>query len=336
MADFNFGIAGQPSANLGRKLTYTPDGGDEINLGQYAPGFESSIQGRWGRHPIPGQQGDLKEDLGDGSLQTTVHLQFVGRKSQDYYAVIGVLTSKRRGVLLHPRRGPRSSIVVSIRERVEWTTQGNESTFVDVVFEDAVLNTGGQFAAGPSARTSQVNNESAKADTAAQTLRETVFQRPDLAVRARAIAMQAAVGSATTAARSYASAALEAFSLGLYGPPLQNQLRALVPMVAAAQAAARLVGPAADIQATSLALEVMLFSATQLDVAIEAAQPIPIRTLVTRQPGQGIYAFVQQHYGNSGKTPDQMRALVGLILRLNRQIGRPSMIPSGTWITRPA
>jgi hypothetical protein len=71
-------------------------------------------------------------------------------------------------------------------------------------------------------------------------------------------------------------------------------------------------------------------------MAIRSAQPIPIETLVTRHPGQSIYAFVQQHYGRSGKAPADMRALVGLILRLNRQIRRPSLIPSGTLVVRPA
>lgn len=324
-----------PGANLGRRLTYTPDGGGEIDLGQYAPGFKSSIQGRWGRHPIPGQQGDLKEDLGDGSLQTTVRLQFVGRKSRDYYSVLEVLTNQRRGVLLHPRRGSRPTIVASISEETDWTTQGNESTFVDVVFEDAVLNTAAQFAAGPAARTAEVNSQSIAADQYAQALRDQAFTRRDINLRRFATSAQTAVGVSTTAARTYAAAALEAFSLGLYGPPLQNQLRTLPSLVAAAQIATRKVGPAADTQSTVLALESMLFAATQLDAAIEAAQPIPIRRLVTRHPGQSIYAFVQANYGASNRTPADMRALVGLILRLNRQIVRPSLIPSGTWVVGP-
>lgn len=317
-------------------FTFTPDGEGEIDLGKYAPGFDSSVQGRWGRHPIPGQSGDLKEDLGDGSLRTNVPLAFIGATASDYYKVVPVLSRKRRGVLMHPRRGSRQSVVMEIRERCDWTTQGNATTFVDVVFEDAILNQADQFTAGPAARAQQVQTQSQAADAAAETVRERAFSRTDLSLRQRAVTFQAAVSSATAAARIYAVAALDAFALGLYGPPLQNQLRALPPLVSAAQVAGRLAGVAADTQATSLALEVMLFAATQLDAAIQAAQPIPILTMVTRQPGQNIYAFVQQHYGNSGKTPADMRALVGLILRLNRQIRRPSLIPSGTVIVRPA
>ena len=41
-------------------LTYTPDGGDEINLGKYAPGYKSIVAGKWGVHTLPGQQGSLK------------------------------------------------------------------------------------------------------------------------------------------------------------------------------------------------------------------------------------------------------------------------------------
>ncbi len=336
MADFNFPISGAPAANLGRRLTFTPDGDDELDLGIYAPGFKSAIQNRWGKHPIPGQQGSLKEDLGADDLQTTVTLQFVGEVSQDYYDIIGTLTAKKRGMLLHPRRGARSSVVVSVTERVEWTTQGNETTIVDIVFADAALNTGGQFAAGPSARESQVQNQLQAANDAMAALDELAFSRSDIDAREMTVVATDKVTAATEATGSYATDALDAFSLGTYGPSLQNELKALPVLVASAQDAVRAIGAAADTQSTILALEVMLFAATQLDTAIQAAQPIPIRTLITRHPGQGIYAFVQQHYGNSGKTPSAIRNLAALILRLNPQIRRPSLIPSGTTVTRPA
>lgn len=315
-------------------FTYTPIDGTEIDLGKYVPGLESSIAGRWGRHPIPGQRGDLKEDLGEGSLSTRVRLQFVGKTSADYYTVVPALSKSRRGTLLHPRRGSRSTVVVSIREEVLYTDRG-ESTLVDVDFEDAVIGQADSFSPGPSARAQEVVAQSRAADSAATALRTKVFGRPDLLIRAYAISAVAAVSSATTAARAYAAAAQDSFSLGIYGPSIQAQLRALPPLVQAAEASLRLVGTAADIQETALALEVTLFAASQLDIAIREAQPIPVTTKVSRPPGQSIYAFVQQHYGKSGKTPADMRALVGLILRLNPQIRRPSLIPDGTFIVRP-
>lgn len=317
-------------------FTYTPiEGSPEINLGKYAPGLESQIVGRWGRHVIPGQRGDLKEDLGEGSLLTRVKLQFVGKTEQDYYIVIPALSKRRRGVLLHPRRGARQTVVVSIREEINYTERGN-STLVDVDFEDAVVGQADSFRSGPSARAQAVVSQADLADAAMEVLRSKIFARPDLIARAAAVVAVSKVSASTSAARAYAAAAQESFSLGLYGPSVEAQLKALPPLVQDSLISLRKVSTAADVTETSLALEVMLFNASQLDVAVRQAQPIPIDTVVTRQPGQSIYAFVQQHYGRSTKTPAQMRDLVGLILRLNRQIRRPSLIPAGTVVVRPA
>lgn len=315
-------------------FSYTPIDGQEIDLGKYVPGFESQIAGRWGRHVIPGQRGDLKEDLGDGSLHTHVRLQFVGKTQADYDVVIPAMSKSRRGTLLQPRRGSRRTVITSFREEVLYTDRG-ESTLVDVDFEDEVVGQADSFRPGPSARAQEVVSQSRAADSAAKTLQDKTFSKPDLVIRAYSLSASAAVGSATAAARTYAAAAQDAFSLGFYGPSVQAQLRSLPPLVQAAQGALRLVGAAADTQETVLALEVMLFASTQLDVAIREAQPIPIETKITRAPGQSIYAFVQQHYGRSGKTPAEMRSLVTLILQLNRQIRRPSLISSGTILVRP-
>lgn len=315
-------------------FTFTPIDGAEIDLGKYAPGLESQVQGRWGRHPVPGQRGDLKEDLGDGSLATRVMLQFVGATAADYYKVVPALSKSRRGTLLHPRRGSRQSVVASIREEINFTERG-ASTLVTVEFEDAVIGEAYAFKSGPSARAQEVTTQSRAADAASAELKTKVFGRTDLQARTFVLLAADLVAVATAAARRYAAAAQESFSLGYYGPSVQAQLRALPPLVQAAEVALRRVGPAADIQDVCLALEVTLFAATQLDVAIRASQPIPIETTVTRQPGQSIYGFVQQHYGGSGKTPAEMRNLVSLILRLNRQLRRPALIPAGTVVVRP-
>lgn len=316
-------------------FTYTPTGGQSIDLGQYAPGFQSEIAGKWGVHSIAGQRGAWKEDLGDGDLKTNVRLQFVGKTAAKYYEVISAISANRQGVLLHPRRGSRDSIVRSIREEVNFTERGNTTTLVDIIFEDRVVGEAFNFKGGPGARTQQVISQAALTEAAAADLRDLIFSRPNLEIRALMVTAQGLVTTSTATARSYATAAQQAFSLGLYDPTVQAQLLALPPQVQAATQALQLVSTAADIQATVLSMEVMLFAATQLDVAVRAAQPIPIETRITRSPGQTIYGFVQQCYGASGKQPADMRALVSLILRLNPQIRRPLFIPAGTVVVRP-
>lgn len=315
-------------------LIYTPIDGSEIDLGRYAPGFENQVAGRWGRHPIPGQKGDLKEDLGDGSTVTKVKLQFVGATYQDYFTVLPALSKSRRGTLTDPRRGARQVVITSLREEVMWTERG-DSTLVDVDFESAIIGEADSFRSGPSARTQAVTAQSRAADSAVADLQAKVFARPDLEARVFVLDAVQQVNTTTAAARTYAAAAQESFALGLYGPSVQQQLRSLPPLAQASLVSLRKVGPAADVMESVLAVEAMLFAASQLDVAIRQAQPIPVETRVTRQPGQSIYAFVQQHYGRSGKTPAEMRNLVSLILRLNKQVRRPSLIPAGTIIVRP-
>lgn len=315
-------------------FAYKPDGGTQIDLGKYAPGIESEIAGRWGRHVIPGQQGSLKEDLGDGDLKSSFTLQFVGKNKADYSSVMAAMTKTRRGELLHPRRGTRKTIIDRFRERVRYTEMG-EATIVDVFVEDAVIGQADSFTSGPSAFSQQAMMQAETADRQNAALRMTVFARPNLKARSLYVAASAMVSAATAATRTYAAAAQQAFTLGLYDPIVQGQLLGLPPLVRTATAGLQAVGPAADIQETVLALEVMLFVSTQLDVAIRAAQPIPIESEISRSPGQSIYAFVQQHYGRSGKSPADMRALVGLILRLNRQIRTPMLIPFGQVVVRP-
>ena len=149
-------------------LTYTPIDGAEINLGRYAPGFENQITGRWGRHPIPGQKGDLKEDLGDGSTVTKVKLQFVGATSPDYFTVLPALSRRRRGTLSDPRRGARQVVITSLREEEMWTERG-DAILVDVDFESAIIGEADSFRSGPSARTQAVVSQSRAADSALTT-----------------------------------------------------------------------------------------------------------------------------------------------------------------------
>lgn len=316
-------------------FTYTPTGGQEIDLGKYAPGLQSEIAGKWGVHPIPGQRGSWKEDLGDGDLKTNVRLQFVGKTAGDYQTVMEAISRNRQGTLLHPRRGSRSSIIRNIREEVQFVERGNRTTIVDVFFEDRVVGEADSFKGGPSARAQQVLSQADQTDGEAATLRDLIFLRPNLLTRALMVQAQNLVTAATATARSYAAAAQTAFSFGVYDPIVQAQLLAMAPQVQAATVALQAVSTASDIQAAVLSMEVMLFAATQLDVAVRAAQPIPIQTTITRVPGQSIYGLIQQCYGLSGKKPADIRALARLILRLNPEIRRPLFIPTGTVVVRP-
>ena len=313
-------------------LTYTPDGGQELDLGKYAPGYKSTIAGKWGVHTLPGQQGSLKEDLGDGDLKTTIRLQFP--TVEEYNAYVPILATQRRGVLLHPTKGSRQTIIRELTEEQTWTESG-DARLVDVTFEDAVVGQASGFRAGPAARAQALTQQSYAADESMGTLRETIFGRPSLDARSRVVTAQAACTASTTASREYANAAMESFSLGLYGPTTRQQLISLPPLVEQALVSIRLVSSAADIQTTINALEIMLFSAAQLDEAIRAAQPIPITVHIRQQPGQSVYSFAQSRYGQLPLTPAQMRDRVGLIMRLNPQIRRPDLIPAGTAIVCP-
>ncbi len=316
-------------------FTYTPDQSTQIDVGKYAAGVTSEIARRWGRHVIPGQQGSLKENLGDGDLKSTFTLAFVGKTQADYGPVMTAITKTGRGVLVLPGHQARQTIVDRIRERRQFTTMG-PAVIVDVYLEDAIIGQADSFTAGPSARAQQVVAQASAADIAVGILSARVFLRPNIAIRNLMLTATASATASTSAARTYAAAAQEAFTLGFYDPITQAQLRALPPLVQLATKNLQAVGPASNTQDSVLALEVMLFSASQLDAAIRAAQPIPIDTEISRSPGQSIYAFVQQHYGKSGKTPAEMRNLVSLILRINPQIRRPALMPVGLVVTRPA
>jgi hypothetical protein len=289
---------------------------------------------------IPGQRGALQEDMGDGSLGTSITLQFAGATAQqDYDEVLKLFQRNRREDLVHPLRGTRRSIWRRWREEQRWTQQGN-ATIVEVSFEDAVLSEPDQLTqGGPSTQAQEVRAQSVAADRAAATQQTRIAGRsPDLAnlaLRAKIASAITFVGVATSRARAYADAALDSFATDQYDPALLHDLRALPVAVEAAQVAMRATGPAAEINAAVIGLELMLAAATRLDATIRASQPIPIETRVTRAPGQSIYQFVQVHYTRK-KTPQQMRDIVRTILRWNRNIRRPDLIPIDTIVIRPA
>lgn len=317
------------------RMTYTPKGGTAIDIGRFAPGLTMEVEGKWAPHVLPGQRGQLMEDLGDGALMIPVQLIFVEPK--DYEQVVPAISKTRRGKLLTPRRGTKNVILRRIREENRWTERG-DTTIVDLQFEEASLNTADEFRQGPSVFASGAKEQAQSANTAATSLTEKyakrAFSYSIIALRKLISAASYLIGVAAAAGTDYAEAALQSYSRASYDPALLQRLQSLPATVAAAQTALRRAGRAQDTYAADIALERMLYNCTQLDAAIRAAQPVPIETEVTRAGGQSIYAFVSAHYAT--KQPSEMRELARLILRINRNIRRPDLIPQGTIVVRPS
>lgn len=317
------------------KLVFKTPGGD-LDFSKFAPGFDSEVARRWGRHPIPGQRGQLLEDLNDGSLSTSVQCVFFDLS--DYNQYMDALAKYPRGQLVHSRRGTRRSALTKVHESVRWTQRG-EATIVDLTFEDAALSEADQFKAGPAAQAQQVRAQGAAAiaSTVVQTARINARRVDAANLRLRQLIQKAAalVAAVAGTSRSYADAAMAAWQSGIFNPGLPQQLRALPAQVELASLALRTTGPTYEVQAAVVALEMMLAGANGLDAAIRASSPVPIETEITRPGGQSIYAFVQQHYSRKGKTPAQLRELVRLILSWNR-LRRVDLIPMGELVLRPA
>jgi len=306
------------------------------DLSKWNPGLTSELAGKWGEHVIPGQRGKLQEDLGDGALLTTVQLAVTSLS--DYRDILQHLTKTRRGTLLHPRRGAKTMVLKRIREEVRYTERG-DATLLDLTFEEAALSEPDQLQGGPATHAQTTRAQAAAAQAAAVERQVLLAARlatlANIRLRQKIAAAIELIEAVTAAANAYADGALAAFAEGLYDLAVQNQLRGLPPQVEAAQVAMRATGSPFEVQAAITALELMLHACTQVDRSIRAALPVPIETEVTRSPGQSIYAFVQQHYAGL-RAPAEMRGLVRLILRLNRNLRNVALIPMGTLVTRPS
>lgn len=342
-----------------------------VDLSKWSPEFSSEIQGRWVAHEIPGLPGALQEDLGDGKLGTRVPLIFAGPSAQtDYAKVLSQLAAAgRRGPLLHPLRGARSSILKSIREAMRYTSQGNAIT-VDLTFEDAALAQPFAFQGGPQAQAGRARELAAQVDAKITALEARVNQvyRFNLTVRTKTLQALAEVETFTAQIRAYLTAALAVGSTAVYlanavvnaglGLALQGvgvtrqvgnaaasavttyqqaaaQLRGLPAAYDRAAASVRAIGAPGLGQETCVAMEQALHAATQVDEALQAQQPVPIESTVTRSPGQTLYGFIAEKYEGAALTAQQKRALAGTIRQLNR-IRNPSFLPYGMRIVRPA
>lgn len=338
-----------------------------IDLGKYAPGVDSEKRGRIVEHPIPGQNGVLLEDLGDGAWQDTVQLALL--TPEDYDAVVPVLEKNRRGDLETPRHGTRRAMLKRIRESIMWTQRG-EATLVTLEFGDAALNQPDNARRGVIERGQAAVSQAKVAESKIQLVREKVYKVRALNLQARAAVLGAEkkVLAFTSEVRGYVGLLFDLWStlqltfdtaLGLAATLAQQgagltqrvagqlqgttrnyqesvvRLRSLPRQYEEAARAVRASSGIADSQPVVRSMELALYESTQADRAYRASQPLTISTEVRRAPGQSIYAFVQQHYAGK-KTPQQMRAIVRQILRMNPNLRNPALIPQGTFVERPA
>lgn len=345
----------------------------DVDLHKWAPGFESGIKGKWAEHSIIGASNALQEDQGDGVLSTSVRLEFTDDKGpkgsgqtarEIYNDIVGRITKKRRDVLVHPLRGSRESIIDELKESMQWTTQGNVIT-LQITFKDAATNVQADFRNGDAAAAQEIRLQTANAQQGASDQRARIFGRSSLNLVARRYALNAVdlVNQYAAAATGYATLAVEANSGGLLqlaalltlppgvtptgatqGQAIRASLRlakqvsqALLLLPASMQVASdavRLSGSVAETQPTINALELSLAAATRLDAAIQAALPVPIVFSVASP--LSIYQIAQERYAGSGKTPQQLRALVQVMLAMNPQLHSPQRVPAGTRMVRPA
>lgn len=367
---------------------------DGVSLHEWAPGFDSGIKGKWAEHALIGRKGALQEDQGDGVLGTNVTLVFADNRGsgsstdsdskrkaiygktarEQYDAVMAAITKRRRGVLVHPLRGSRQSILDEIKESMEWTQKGNTIT-VQLKFLDAELDFVEQFRGGSAALAQQAMAQVQQAQVGTQEQQQRIFGRSTLNLPARQAALTAVsmVNTYAEQVNTYATLALQASNAGLAQlagileqpatpgatgvaqaaalaagtAPLSiraalQQLgevrqrgRQLPAAMQLATEAVRLSGSVPETQGTVTALELSLASCTALGLALQESQPVPIVGPPVTAP-VSVYQFVQERYRGSGKTPAQLRALVQLVLALNPQLRTPARIPLGTELVRPA
>lgn len=308
---------------------------DGVELHKWASGFQSKLPGAWAEHRIPGQRGALQEDLGEGVLDTRVTLQFAGPTAREDYNKVMKALRKRRGEFNHPIRGPKTCILSEVVESMDWSKQGNVIR-LELSLKEAVLNKPDQFQSSPSTFAQGVLSQAAQAQTSAEQFQKQMFAKfPfDINIRSQVLLAVDRVQGFVRAANTYASIGLSVFQEGELGLDLVNQLQALPEFASEAEKHLLALGQPTHIQSILLAVEQCLYAATQFDRALRAYLPPPIVTLVSQSPGQSIYSFVEAWYPE--KTRDQQLALIPLLLKLNRGIRNPSLIPMGFRLLRPA
>ncbi len=308
---------------------------DGIELHKWVSGFQSKLAGHWAEHKIPGQRGALQEDLGDGVLDTKVVLQFAGPTARDDYNKVMKGLKKRRGEFTHPIRGPRPCILFEAVESMDFVKQGN-AIRLELTIKEAILSPTDQFQSLPSSFAQGVLSKAALTQANAEQYKSQMFVKFPLntTIRSKILSALDRVNGFVRAANTYASVGLRVFQEGDLGLDLVNQLQALPGLVSEAETQLSQLRTPTQIQPILLSMEECLYAATQFDQALRANLPPPIITLVSQSPGQSIYSFVEAWYPE--KTRAQQLALIPILLKLNRGIRNPSLIPMGFRLLRPA
>lgn len=288
-------------------------------------------------HQFAHRRGAKQEERGDPPRRSRFGLEFAGvdwrGALQD---ILGPMLDRPRGVLVDPVFGKLRMVLKPVQGNFQPVKKGAFYS-CNLTFEEDTLDQRAAVQKGPAALSQDVGDAADSADAAAQSLKDDIFARyaTGLAVqqiRTRTLQAQAAVSTATTAARAYAAAALEQFTSGIWDPSLSNQLGALPSLVAVAEVQVRAVAETNVYTYDVLAgMELATRAAQDLDFALRANLPPPIIWEI--QEKTSLHAFVGLFY--LGKTRDERFALLDHIQRINR-LARTDVLQPGLKIVVPA
>lgn len=288
-------------------------------------------------HQIPHRSGAKQEERGDPPRRSRFTLEFGGldwRSALD--EILGPMVQKPRDVLTHPVWGKLRSVLKPIQGHFLPVQKGNYYSCT-LTFEEDTLDQRIQTQKGPAALSQDVNDAADGADAAALSLKNDIFARfatglSAQQIRTRTLQAQAAVSVASGAARTYAAAALEQYTTGVWDPALGNQLGALPTLVALAETQISSVAEtnvyAFDVRAN---LELATRAAQDLDFALRANLPPPIIHEI--QQKTSLLAFCGLFY--LGRSREQLFALLEHIQRSNR-LARVDVLEPGLRIVVPA
>lgn len=288
-------------------------------------------------HQYPHRSGARQEERGDPPRRCRYTLEFGGADWRKALGeILGPMVAKPRGVLVDPIFGKLRCVLKPIQGHFLPVQKGNFYGCT-LTFEEDTLDQRIQVQKGPAALSQDVGDAADGADAAALSLKDELFARYATGlsaqhVRTRVLLSQASVSTATSAARAYATAALDQYTSGVWDPSLDHQLGALPTLISLAEASVRDVAPASvytfDVAAN---LEVATRAAQDLDFSIRANLPPPIVHEIREKTS--LVAFVGLFY--LGKSRDELFALVDHIQRINR-LARADVLQPGLKLTVPA
>lgn len=288
-------------------------------------------------HRIPHRNGALQEQTGNIPFKVTYGLEFAGLTwADDAKRVLGAFVAKPRNDLVHHLRGKVRAVVQPIDATWDPVNKGNHLA-ATVTFEEDTLTNNASFDRTPGTVGDDIAQSTGAADSNASLFVSDVFGKfkvgiPALRMRTLAESAQTSTTTFTTATRSFAAAALSQYQAGQLQPSLAAQLGRLAPMVDAVATSFRLMPPVSPYaQVTIDNVEISLNQARQLEKAIRANLPPPIRWTVSQQTT--LHVLVGRLYPT--RTRDEKFAIATQI-QLQNGLTRPDALPAGKQIIIPA